>query len=94
MTAITDRIAAEHVFRWIEDRPNHGPFATMLPGCACGIALDRGFTDHAAHIAAVTEAAVREQVARDILAQRERYSCTGLEDAAYDDAAWIARGGA
>ena len=40
------------------------------------------------------ESAVREQVARDILAQRERYSCTGLEDAAYDDAARIARGGA
>ena len=46
------------------------------------------------HIANATEAAVREQVAQDIRAQRERYSCTGLEDAAYDDAARIARGGA
>ena len=66
MSALTDRIAAEHVFHWIEDRPRHGPFAAMLPGCTCGIALDSGFTDHAAHIANVTEAAVREQVARDI----------------------------
>lgn len=90
MTTITDRIAAEH---GVMSSGAGGPYCR-----SCGALIpapDGNYTiGHARHIAEVTEAAVREQVARDILAQRERYSCTGLEDAAYDDAAWIARGGA
>ena len=78
MSALTDRIAAEHM-------------PTRTSACTCGgMRLGEYYPRH---IAEVTEAAVREQVARDIRAQRERYSCTGLEDAAYDDAARIARGG-
>ena len=92
MSALTDRIAAEHSQETVNGRY----------GCACGESSPDRYFDiykdlthwHRAHVAAVTDAAVREQVARDIRAQRERYSCTGLEDAAYDDAARIARGGA
>ena len=87
MSALTDKIAAEH------QRIFHG--YGFGPHCTCGwVHRDfNGSQKHVMHIAEVTEAAVREQVARDIRAQRERYSCTGLEDAAYDDAARIARGG-
>ena len=92
MSALTDRVAREHEFRWVGDE--------LGRGCTCGESFDFVPVDctasgaYARHIAEVTEAAVRERVAQDIRAQRERYSCTGLEDAAYDDAARIARGGA
>ena len=89
MSALTDRIAVAHQ-RIFNAQFGRGPH------CICGwIHHDYdGSQKHVRHVAEVTEAAVREQVARDIRAQRERYSCTGLEDAAYDDAARIARGGA
>lgn len=79
MRPLTEKIVAEHM-------------PTRTSACTCGgMRLGEYYPRH---IAEVTEAAVREQVARDILAQLERYSCTVIEDVAYDDAARIARGGA
>ena len=66
MTAITDRIAAEH---GVMSSGAGGPYCR-----SCGAIIpapDGNYTiGHARHIAEVTEAAVREQVARDIEAVR------------------------
>lgn len=91
MSALTDRIAAEHAQETVNGRY----------GCACGESSPDRYFDiyedlthwHRAHIAAVTEAAVREQVARDIEAQIED-AILYAEDAAFVVAARIARGGA
>ena len=55
MSALTDRIAAEH-------QPESGEWSV----CICGQADLRYGRAWDRHVAAVTEAAVREQVARDI----------------------------
>ena len=98
MSALTDRIAAEH--RYMPRR--------RYKLCACGVVLGAKETMRA-HVANVTEAAVREQVARDIEANYlgpdfGRNPITGQDSPhamhaeAYDeglfDAARIARGGA
>ena len=82
-----DDIATEHGHRETKD----GDWE-----CKCGVPIRPNAPSNwmHKHLIAVTEAAVREQVARDILEQLERYSCTVIEDVAYDDAARIARGGA
>ena len=98
MSALTDRIAAEHG-GWFN-----------LDGvwrCNCGEPLPSSANADMwmrAHIAAVTEAAVREQVARDIGRRRDEAggqptSATGIAlrayiDGAFNEAARIARGGA
>ena len=98
MSALTDRIAAEHSQETVNGRY----------GCACGESSPDRYFDayedlthwHRAHVAAVTEAAVREQVARDIEAARaaapawvdERHLSAWT--AALASAARIARGGA
>lgn len=73
--------------------------------CTCGGFRSALARDHSRHIAEVTEAAVREQVAREIEAERERNetvnvatTATGLYirstiAASYNNAAYIARGG-
>ena len=87
MSALSDRIAAEHG-GWFN-----------LDGvwrCNCGEPLPSSANADMwmrAHIAEVTEAAVREQVARDIEAQIED-AILYAEDAAFAVAARIARGGA
>ena len=86
MSALTDRIAAEHV-----------PLALgTQPGlCSCGASPDNPneyiSSWRARHMAEVTEAAVREQVARDIEAELTIGGVTSYEG---DEAARIARGGA
>ena len=80
MSALTDRIAAEH--RYLPRR--------RYKLCACGVVLGAKETMRA-HVATVTEAAVREQVARDIEAELTIGGVTSYEG---DDAARIARGGA
>ena len=98
MSALTAKITREHEFRWVGD--------VMGRGCMCGESFDFVPVDctasaaYAAHIAAVTEAAVREQVARDIETARaaapawvdERHLSAWT--AALASAARIARGGA
>ena len=59
MSALTDRIAAEHSYTWTNAE------------CACDASRHVWMEDFAAHIAEVTEAAVREQVAQDIEAERD-----------------------
>ena len=90
MSALTDRIAAEHV-----------PLALgTQPGlCSCGASPDNPgeyiSSWRARHMAEVTEAAVREQVARDIGARLDRIHWWSAEEqVAYETAARIARGGA
>ena len=88
MSALTDRIAAEHV-----------PLALgTQPGlCSCGASPDNPdefiSSWRARHMVEVTEAAVRERVARDIV-QRQLVSADTAAILAYDEAARIARGGA
>ena len=98
MSALTERIAAEHG-GWFN-----------LDGvwrCNCGEPLPSSANADMwmrAHIAAVTEAAVREQAARDIGRRRDEAggqptSATGIAlrayiDGAFNEAARIARGGA
>lgn len=86
MSALTDRIWREH--------------RIVIPfrcSCDCVASTHEGFV---AHIAAVTEAAVREQVARDIEAEHTDASSWVAErhlaawQAALAAAAKIARGGA
>ena len=77
MSALTDKIAAEH-------QP------TRTSACTCG-GMQLG-EYYPRHIAAVTEAAVRERVAREIRAQRDRFRLDDLEKVAYDTAARIADG--
>lgn len=98
MSALTDRIAAEHAQETVNGRY----------GCACGESSPDRYFDiyedlthwHRAHVAAVTEAAVREQVARDIEAEHTDASSWVAErhlaawQAALAAAAKIARGGA
>ena len=86
MSALTDRITAEHF-----------PLALgTQPGvCSCGASPDNPneyiSSWRARHMAEVTEAAVREQVARDIEAELTIGGVTSYEG---DEAARIARGGA
>ena len=77
MSALTDRIAAEHM-------------PTRTSACTCGgMRLGEYYPRH---IAEVTEAAVRERVARDIV-QRQLVSTDTAAILAYNDADRIARGG-
>ena len=69
MSALTDRIAAEH-------QPESGEWSV----CICGQADLRYGRAWDRHIAAVTEAAVREQVARDIEEAEARAVRTDLLD--------------
>ena len=107
MSALTDRIAAEHhVYRtYVHDD---------LACTGCDFAWQRSASDvangtldgtaaqeaAAAHIAAVTEAAVREQVAQDIETARSEAAARIAEShlpawqEALANAARIARGGA
>ena len=66
MTALTDQIAAEHVPL---------PRGTQPGLCSCGASPDNPgeyiSSWRARHVAEVTEAAVRQQVAQDIEAQCE-----------------------
>ena len=85
MSALTDRIAAEHM-------------PTRTSACTCGgMRLGEYYPRH---IAAVTESAVRERVARDIEAAHTDASSWVAErhlaawQAALAAAAKIARGGA
>ena len=79
MSALTDHIWREH--RMVI------PFRCS---CDCVASTHEGFV---AHIATVTEAAVREQVAREIRARRDRFwLLSDLEKVAYDTAARIADG--
>ena len=99
MSALTDRIAAEHQ-RIFNARYGLGPH------CTCGWIHHHydGSQKHVKHVAEVTEAAVREQVARDIGRRRDEAggqptSATGIAlrayiDGAFNEAARIARGGA
>ena len=104
MSALTDRIAAAHQ-RIFNAQFGRGPH------CICGwIHHDYdGSQKHVRHVAEVTEAAVREQVARDIEANylgpdfgrnpiSGQDSPHAMHAEAYDeglaDAARIARGGA
>ena len=96
MSALTDRIAAEH---GIMSSGAEGPYCK---GCGTPVeAIGGNYTiGHAAHIAAVTEAAVREQVARDIETARSEAAARIAEShlpawqEALANAARIARGGA
>ena len=84
MSALTDRIAAEH-------QPESGEWSV----CICGQADLRYGRAWDRHVAAVTEAAVRDQVARDIGARLDRIHWWSAEEqVAYETAARIARGGA
>ena len=78
MSALTERIVAEHM-------------PTRTSACTCGgMQLGEYFPRH---LIEVTEAAVREQVARKIRAQRDRFRrLSDLEKVAYDTAARIADG--
>ena len=80
MSGLTDKIVAEHM-------------PTRTSACTCGgVRLGEYYPRH---IAEVTEAAVRERVARDILATLNRpHWWSDLEQVAYETAAKIARGGA
>ena len=82
MSALSDRIAVEH-------QPESGEWSV----CICGQADLRYGRAWDRHVAEVTEAAVRERVARDIV-QRQLVSTDTAAILAYDDAARIARGGA
>ena len=98
MSALTDRIAAEHAQETVNGRY----------GCACGESSPDRYFDiyedlthwHRAHVAAVAEAAVREQVARDIETARSEAAARIAEShlpawqEALANAARIARGGA
>ena len=76
MSALTDRIAAGHM-------------PTRTSACTCGgMQLGEYFPRH---LIEVTEAAVRERVARDIV-QKQLVSTDTAAILAYDDAARIARG--
>ena len=87
MSALTDRIAAEH-----------GALFNSWNTCLCGAKLATT-SKWNRHIAEVTEAAVREQVARDIEAFIDGgcdclNTCSCGASDAYRLAARIARGGA
>ena len=86
MSALTDRIAAKH------QRIFNAQYG-LGPHCTCGwIHHDYdGSQKHVKHVAEVTEAAVREQVARDIEAELTIGGVTSYEG---EEAARIARGGA
>jgi len=91
MSALTDRIAREH-FTVSWDYPDE------LPVCSCGEMFSSEIT-MAAHVAGVTERAVRAQVAADITEHvtERRLNRVGkpgdLIDTAYNHAARIARDG-
>ena len=94
MSALTDRIAAEHRYAW------------MNAECACDASRHVWMEDFAAHIAEVTEAAVREHIAaalddlararHDDLKETKRRTraetFAGASAMAYELAARIARG--
>ena len=80
MSALTDRITAEH-----------GALFNSWNTCLCGAKLATT-SKWNRHIAEVTEAAVREQVAQDIRVARDEFERTGMEAVAYDDASRIAEG--
>ena len=82
MSALTDRIAAEHRDALYIDTAD----AIICKGCGEII------FDISHHIANVTEAAVRKQVAQEIRAQRDQFQLDDLEKVAYDTAARIADG--
>lgn len=77
MSGLSERIAAEHRYSWTS------------AACSC---TDEPIwmEDYAEHIAAVTEAAVREEVAREIEAALTIGHVTSYEG---EEAARIARGG-
>ena len=95
MSALTDRIAAVHQ-RIFNAQFGRGPH------CTCGWIHHHydGSQKHVKHVAEVTEAAVRERVARDIEAAHTDASSRVAErhlaawQAALAAAARIARGGA
>lgn len=96
MSALTDRIAREH---WIVlDPAFYTDTGRWEVKCRCGARVPDGHFN--AHIAAVTEAALREQVAQDIEAEHTDASSWVAErhlaawQAALAAAAKIARGGA
>ena len=60
--------------------------------CTCGGFRSALARDHSHHVAEVAEAAVREQIARAIRAERDRHKRMGMEEVAYDAAARIAEG--
>ena len=84
MSALTDRIAAEHGHRQTKD----GDWE-----CKCGVPIRPIAPSNwmHKHLIEVTEAAVREQVARDIEAEMTIGGVTSYEG---EEAARIARGGA
>lgn len=86
MSALTDRIAIKHQ-RIFNAQFGRGPH------CICGWIHHSydGSQKHVRHVAEVTEAAVREQVARDIEAELTIGGVTSYEG---EEAARIARGGA
>lgn len=91
MSALTHRIAIEH------------QYSPALPGCGCGETYEKwagishdGWVQHTAHVAEVTEAAVREQIAAEIETHMRRHdnNQVGFSAAgdAYAHAARIAKG--
>ena len=88
MSKLTDRIAGEHQLKWL-------PPEYVDRACECGLIFKMPMSlsasnVYAEHMAEVTEAAVREQVARDIEAELTIGGVTSYEG---DEAARIARGG-
>lgn len=89
MSALTNKIAAEHQFVWLE--VDEGDVTTAVPNCSCGIYLHE---THASHVAEVTEAAVLASVKPEpmpwgefdkaVTAERQRQIQKGY-DAAHDD---------
>ena len=95
MSALTDKIVAEHRIVHLGHVENVDRFA--CEGCDWRATVLNGVSAGHSHIAAVTEAAVREQVARDIEAFIDGgcdclNTCSCGASDAYRHAARIARG--
>lgn len=96
MSALTEKIAAEHQPRYVEMRGHEADDFTYGWRCSCGNTL-RGSAIHRSmrnHVAEATEAAVRAQIAAEIeqVASDRSYDSHESITDAYLDAARIALG--
>ena len=89
MSDLTDKIAAEHEYVTHSWYTGDGDQFTR-PGCVC---TDEPVEDYTAHLAEVTEAAVRAQIAADIEAERNRYrqahQSAVVDHFAHDYCRWV-----
>jgi len=91
MTDLAEKIAREHAL--VTEKVVEGQAVELYRSCACG-AIPASWHARARHLIDTTEAAVREQVAREIEARECHDVCGSEWKRGLREAAHIARGGA